>query len=116
MNVNVTLSGEIGVTVRQQVDISAKLDRVIALLTAVIVKEGRIMASIEEVITATEEQKTVLDSLVTFVQGLKDQISNQVDDLSAAQQAQIDQIFATVQSNTQEAADAMVANTPAAPA
>lgn len=111
MNVNLGGSVELVLT---QPDVTKKLDRIIMLLTSILLKENAVMASIQEVIAATEQQKTVLDSLVTFVQGLKDQIAN-LPGITTALQAQIDQIFANVQANTQEAADAMVANTPAAP-
>lgn len=110
---NINLSGSVNLVVTEP-EVMRRLDRVIVLLTSILLKEKVIMASIQEVIAATEQQKTVLDSLVTFVQGLKDQIAN-LPGITPEQQAQIDTIFANVQANTQEAADAMVANTPAAP-
>jgi len=92
----------------------AKLDHIISLLNRIITQERQIMATLEDLIAATARQKTVLDSLVVFVQGLQAQIANAVTDLTAEQQAQLDQVFTDVNANTQAVADAMVVNTPAA--
>ena len=67
-----------------------------------------------EIITATESQKTVLDSLVIFVAGLQEQIASGVTGLSAEQEAQLEAVFTAINANTKEAADAMIANTPSA--
>ena len=89
-----------------------KLDRIISLLNIIITKEVEIMATLEDLITATAQQKTVLDSLATYVHGLQDQIAAAVTGLTPTQQAQLDAVFTAVNANTQEAADAMVVNTP----
>lgn len=104
-----TLEGTLTLALVQD---QSKLDHIISLLNSIIRKENEIMATLDEVVVATEEEKTVIDSLAKFMRGLQDQIAANVTGLSAAQQAQIDSIFAQVKANTQRVADAMVANTP----
>jgi hypothetical protein len=106
----VTVDGTLTVVIAHD----PKLDQIISLLNRVIVKERQIMSTLDDLVTATAAQKTVLDSLVVFIKGLKDQIINGVTGLTAAQQAQLDKVFTDLNANTQEVADAMVENTPAA--
>jgi uncharacterized protein YegL len=100
----------------------ALLTKAVAALTDVAadistIKQGiqKIMSTLDEDITAIQEQTTVVAGLVTFIKGLKDQIAA-LPALTADQQAKIDQIFASVNTNTQAISDALTANTPAAAA
>jgi chromosome segregation ATPase len=107
--VRVTLDGTVTVVID-----SRKLDYIISQIHELSIKGSKLMASIDEIIAATAQQKTVLDSLVTYVNGLEDQIK-QIGGLTPAQQKQIDQIFSEITANTAEAAEAMVQNTPSEP-
>jgi hypothetical protein len=75
-----------------------------------------IMKSIKDVLDAVTAQKTVIDGLVTLTAGLKKEVDGIVaGSLTPEQQADLDSAFAGLTANSQEAADAIVANTPAAP-
>jgi hypothetical protein len=77
-----------------------------------LIKRGVIMsATLDDIIQATSDEKTVLDSFTTFVEGLQSQINS-----ANGNQTKIDTIFANIQANKAEAAAALLINTPAAPA
>jgi hypothetical protein len=107
----ITLDGTVTLVSPTQ---EAKLDRMLVFIKRSLTLEKQIMATIEDLIEATAEQKTVIESLQTFVDGLQDQLNQAVTDLTPQQQAQIDEVFAGIKANTQEAAAAMTANTPQA--
>lgn len=75
--------------------------------------QEKMMATLDQVLADVEDEKTVIASLVTFIQGLQTQIANL--GLSAADQAKVDAIFADAEANKAALAAAMTANTPAAP-
>jgi DNA polymerase III gamma/tau subunit len=103
--VKLTLEGSVVLVITP----SARLE---SILNALLRKDAQIMATLQQILDATREQKTVVDSVVAFINGLKQQIADGVTGLTAEQQSQIDDIFASLSSNTQQAADAIVANTP----
>lgn len=71
-----------------------------------------IMATLQETLDLVRAQKTQLDSLNMFVEGLYHQIKNLP--LSAENQAMVDEIFAELKKNDTTIADAFTENTPAA--
>ena len=84
------------------------------LLTTLNAKVDKIMATLQQIVDEVAAQTTTVASLSTFIKGLEDQLSA-LPGLTAAQQAQIDTIFANVDANTKSVAAAMVANVPVVP-
>jgi hypothetical protein len=82
---------------------------------AAILKQGtKIMATLDDITAKVAAQTTIEDSLLTLMQELKDQITA-LPGLTAAQQAQVDQIFSDLSTNNDRMANAVTANTPATP-
>ena len=77
-------------------------------------KQGNlIMATLDDIVAAVAAEKTEIESLKTFIAGLRAEIVA-VPALTADQQAKIDAIFADVTADT--AAIAAAISTPASPA
>lgn len=94
-------------------DISRKLDWT-AKAIRVLFNQGRAnMAKLDDILQDVTDEKTSIDGLSTFIQGLKDQIAalglNQVD------QAKVDAIFTQAEANKAALAAALAANVPPAP-
>jgi len=71
------------------------------------------MAKIDDLTAAVAAQSTVEDGIITLLKG----VSQQLADLKAAggaSPAQLDEVLAGLNANTQKLADAVVANTPSA--
>jgi hypothetical protein len=89
-----------------------KLDQIIALLNTVLTRETTIMATIDDVQSSVNSEKTVIDSAVTL-------LNNLTAMLQAAQNtgdpAKVQAVIDSITAQTQELAAAVQANTPAAP-
>lgn len=95
-------------------EVLSRLDKIIALQEAS-ARQGKMeMATLQEIVDKVAEETTMVNSLKVFVQGLRDQLGS-MPNVTPAMQAQIDGIFASVDSNTHMIADALVANTPPGP-
>ncbi len=96
--------------------LEARLDAISAQLAAILTKEDELMASIDDIAADMTTQTTLLASLASFVQGLKDQIEAALSGatLPPAVQAKVDAVFAQAEANNAAIAAAMVANTPVA--
>ena len=70
--------------------------------------------TLQEIVDEVTAQKTAVDSLQAFVDGLRAQIGA-ISSITPSDQAMIDNIFAAVDANTQVVAKAMAANVPPAP-
>jgi hypothetical protein len=70
------------------------------------------MATLDELLAAVQAETTEIASLTTFIQGLQSQIKG-VSGLTPAQQAEIDQVFSDVVSNSAAIQAAMAAQVPA---
>lgn len=93
-----------------------KLDELITLVKQVLKRETLIMATLEETLADVQAESAVDDSIITLVTGLKAQLDAVLGgQLTPAQQAQVDQIFAAIEANKAKVAAAVTANTPAAP-
>lgn len=108
------------ITTRQLLRILiGKFDHALCLLNEINQRSIFIMATFDEKFTEVKNeltaQTTVVAGIITLIQSLRDQIVNGVTDLSAAQIAQVDAVVAQVKDNTQDLADALVANTPNQP-
>lgn len=95
--------------------------RLMVLLVEVRNEQGRlrqlleqIMPTLDEVLADVSEEGTKLDSLATFIAGLKQQIADALSGvtLPAKVQAQIDAVFAGVEANKAKVVSAMDANVP----
>jgi uncharacterized protein YoxC len=95
----------INVTLHLESALLSLLERAVSLLSEISAKETLIMATIQQLIEDVAEEKTAIDSLLTFVKGLQDQIK--ALGLPPATQAQIDQVFAAVEANKTALAAAM---------
>jgi uncharacterized protein YoxC len=102
----------INVTLHLEPALLSLLERAVGLLSEISQEETLIMSTIQELIDDVAAEKTAIDSLVTFVHGLEDQIK--AIGLPPATQAQIDQVFAAVEKNKAEIVAAM-AVPPASP-
>jgi hypothetical protein len=80
-------------------------------------KLERIMATLDEVLADVAEEGTKLDSLSTFIAGLKQQIADALagTTLPPAVQAKVDAVFAGVESNKGKVQAALDANVPPTP-
>ena len=90
----------------------------IALAQAVRTLEGRIMATLDEILAEVTAQTTKIDSIDTLLDGMRQQIA----DLIAAQgnvpaelQAKIDAVFVAAQANSAKIDTAIAENTPPEP-
>lgn len=104
--------------------LNAKLDECLVRLISLDRKarrtEGKvdnIMATLDEVLADVADESTKLDSLSTFIAGLKQQI---LDALSGATlppnvQAKVDAVFAGIEANKGKVVAAMDANVPPTP-
>lgn len=101
--------------------VERKLDAIIGTLDRlnhkqihILVRLEMLMATIDEVLAGVTELDTLEDSLIALVQNIK----SQLDELLANQgipaevQAKIDAVFAQVETNKAQVADAVSANTP----
>lgn len=92
-----------------------KLDQILQLLQQVITKENILMATLDQTLADVQAETTVVEGLATLTGSLKAQLDAVLaGQLTPAQQAQVDAIFAQVEANKQKLADAITANTPAA--
>ena len=94
-------------------NVERKLDVMQTSINVLETKMERIMVTLDQLVQEVADETTLVDSLSTFVQGLRDQIAA-LPGLSQAQQSQIDQVFASVGANKDKIAAAMTANTPVA--
>ncbi len=90
---------------KNESDIQALKNRVNTLE----VKVNEMSKSLDDVISEVALEKTAIDSLVTLVAGLKQQLADALAGvvLSPATQAKIDEVFANVEANKQEIVDAL---------
>lgn len=75
------------------------------------------MSTLDEVLADVTEEGTKLDSLSTFIAGLKQQIADALSGatLPPAVQAKVDAVFAGVESNKAKVQAALDANVPPTP-
>ena len=77
-------------------------------------KMEKMMATLDEVLADVADESTKLDSLATFIAGLKQQIADALAGvtLPPAIQAKVDAVFAGVEANKAKVVSAMDANVP----
>lgn len=90
--------------------IERKVDWILFKLDRIINLELHIMASLNDVQAAVSAEDTVIDSAIALLQGLAAQVA-----ALQPTQAAIDALAADITAKTQSLADAVAANTPAAP-
>lgn len=74
------------------------------------------MATLDEVLASVADESTKIDSLSTFIAGLKQQIADALAGvtLPPAVQAKVDAVFTAVEANKAKVVTAMDANVPPA--
>lgn len=77
-------------------------------------KLEKMMHTLDELLADVRDERTKIDSLVTFVQGLQQQVKDALNSATSAAdaQAKIDTVFDEVEKNKAEVVAAMTANTP----
>ena len=90
-------------------DLNDRLTRIERKLDLILNKENRIMATIADLQAEVAQEDTVIDSAVTLIKGLADQVAALKPD-----QAAIDALAADIQAKSDALAAAVTANTPAA--
>ena len=90
--------------------ILARLREILALLSANEQTEEKIMALLDDILLGVKANKDAADSAVTLLQNLKTALDN-----AGVDPVKLQAIKDQLASNTQELADAVVANTPAEP-
>ena len=90
----------------EQDHVNHRLDEIVSLINQL---GAIIMATLQDLQASVTAENTVIDSAITLLQGL----AQQVKDLKP-NQAAIDALAADIGGKTQALADAVVANTPAA--
>ena len=98
-------------------DTDPKLDKILAILRQLQQGEVQQMAEIDDLIAAVAAEKTVDDSAVALLNTLTGQINTLVQNATdlTTLKSQITAVTSDVAANTKEVADAVTANTPAAP-
>lgn len=81
-----------------------------SVLRLILQKLEKIMATLDDVLKDVTDETTAIASISTLIQGLRDQIT--AAGLSPADQAKVDAIFATAESNKAGMAAALAANVP----
>lgn len=117
MNINVTLNlnGPFG-----QDGMSTILDQLAEIretLTDLTTTENEIMSTLEETLTAVQDEGTQIDGLVVFTQGLQAQIADALAGITIppAVQAKVDAVFAAVETNKSKVVAAMNTGSGGAP-
>ena len=105
MNINIYLHGA------AEEDV---LHRIETKLNSILIKEIEMDKTLEDVLANVAESNTLMESITVLVAGLKDQLAAALTDLSPAQQAKVDQIFAEIDANQEKMIAAVGSNTPAA--
>lgn len=98
-------------------ELSERLDDLFLLLGDIRTSQERMMATLDQVLADVTQETTDLASISTLIEGLKQQLKDALANsgISVADQAKIDQIFATAESNRQKIAEALAANVSPAP-
>lgn len=82
-------------------------------LNKLIQGEDKVMASIDDLVTAVGNESTVDDSIIQLLAQIKAMLD--AGGLSPEAQAKVDSVFAQMQANIQKVTASVTANTPAAP-
>lgn len=88
-----------------------RLDAIEATLAIINRKLDKIMATVDTIQADVTAENTVIDSAVTLLQGLSDQLR-----AAGTDPAKLDALATSIEGKTAQLAAAIVANTPGAPA
>ena len=98
-------------------DPTGQISKIVSMLQSLQTQGDNLMATLDAVLADVQDESTKLNSLSTFIAGLKQQIADALAGvtLSPAVQAQIDAVFAGVESNKAKVQAALDANVTPAP-
>jgi len=107
--VRVILEQDAGFTVWLSDQLGAIRTRFDALDQRLTQMEKNIMATLDQVLADVTAETTQIDSVITLIKGLRDQVAA-LPGITPAMQAQIDAIFASVEGNKTKLDNAIAAN------
>ncbi len=113
--VRVILEQDAGFTVWLSDQLGAIRARFDALDQRLTQMEKTLMATLDQVLADVTAESTQIDSVITLIKGLRDQIAA-LPGVTPAMQAQIDAIFAGAEGNKAKLDTALAANVPPPPA
>jgi hypothetical protein len=87
-----------------------KLDQILVKLGLIQAQEGKMAATIQNILDGVNQESTVDDSIITLLNNIAAQLA-----AGGVPQAQIDAVMSVIQANQAKVTAAVVANTPAAP-
>jgi hypothetical protein len=90
----------------------SKLNVLLTLIRRMLAKEEETMATIQDVLREVQETKGVSQSILVFIQGLKDQIQALIDAGAGATPEQLQSVVDDLDANEQALAAAMVTEPP----
>lgn len=93
-------------------DVTARLNRIEAKLDLLLVKEQKLMATIQDVQNAVTSETTVVGSVVTLLNQLSAQLQAAI---AQNDPAALQALVTSINANATTLANAVTANTPAAP-
>ena len=90
---------------------------ILSLCLAINEKLESIVATLDQILADVTDESTAIDSIVTLITGLKQQVADALagTTLPPAVQAKVDAIFTAAESNKAKIAAALAANVPPAP-
>ncbi len=93
------------------------LKQVLSLVEALTAKVTSMAKTLDDLVAQVEAQSTVVDSLVTLLNGIKQKLDDALSGttLPPAVHAKVDAIFEADEATTQKMKDAILANTPEEP-
>lgn len=93
-----------------------KLNQILAIVQGLGRQESIIMATLDQVLADVQAESTVVNSLASLTAGIKAQLDAALAGaLTPEVQTKVDAIFTGIEANKQKMADAIIANTSAAP-
>ena len=114
------MSLDIKFTLGVSAELEAKIDKIVANTVSIMhmlpMMEGKLMASLDEILADVTEETTTIASVQTLLDGLQKQIADALSGVVIAPtvQAKIDAVFSGVEANKAALAAAIAASTPAA--
>ena len=87
------------------------LHRIETKLNSILTKETEMAKTLDDVLANVAEFDTLLAGLTALISGIKEQLAAALVDLSPAQQAKVDQVFAEIDQKQEQIIATMAANT-----
>ena len=93
-----------------------EISEILVLVRRIAQQQEGMMATLDEVLASVTAEDAVDDSIIALLVGIKAQLDAVLaGNLTAAQQAKVDEIFSKVEASKVKVENAILANTPQAP-